>query len=56
MDETFDDPLPTKSDLKKFLHYDITGRAMKLSTEWSTSMTMFAICPDTDSEPLSNYP
>lgn len=51
-----DDPLPTKNDLEKFLHYDISGHATELSTEWSTSMTMFAICPDTPSEPLSSYP
>lgn len=51
-----DDPLPTKNDLKKFLHYNIAGHATELSTDWSTSMTMFAICPDTPSEPLSNYP
>lgn len=50
-----DDPLPTHSDLEKFLHYNITGHATELSTDWSTSMTMFAICPDTYSEPLSDY-
>ena len=44
-----DDPLPTPRDLEKFLHYNIAGHATELSTEWSTSMTMFAICPDTDS-------
>ena len=51
-----DDPLPTPRDLEKFLHYDIAGHATSLSTDWSTSMTMFAICPDTDSEQLSDYP
>lgn len=51
-----DDPLPTPRDLEKFLHYNIAGHATELSTDWSTSMTMFAICPDTPSEPLSNYP
>ena len=51
-----DDPLPTPRDLEKFLHYNIAGHATSLSTDWSTSMTMFAICPDTDSEQLSDYP
>jgi hypothetical protein len=56
MDETFDDPLPSKTDLEKFLHYDLDPHAQQLSTQWSAALNLLAIAPDTWNEQLSNYP
>lgn len=56
MDETFDDPLPSKQDLEKLLHYDLDPHLQSLSTQWSASLNLLAIAPDTWDELLSSYP
>ena len=55
MDETEDDPLPSKTDLEKFLHYQLDPHAQSLSTNWSASLNLLAIAPDTWEEQLSDY-
>lgn len=56
MDETYDDPLPLKEDLEKFLHYELDPHAQNLSTQWSAALNLLAIAPDTWDEQLSSYP
>lgn len=54
--EIEDDPLPPISSVMKLTHYDLRPHADQLSSGWSAQLTLFAVCPDTDSEQLSDYP
>lgn len=51
-----DDPMPNADDLNRFLSYDLSPQADQLSSSWSASLNMLAVCPDTPSEPLADYP